>query len=102
MGTLRRPAVVSHQSAAVLIGLPLWEVPLDRVHITRRPPASSQATGPLRAHVARLRDDEVMTVEGLAVTDPTRTVLDLARSLPFESAVVAVDAALNANLVSGT
>ena len=36
---LRRPAVVSHQSAAVLHGLPLWDVPLDRVHITRRPRA---------------------------------------------------------------
>src|SRR5688500_17019426 len=31
---LRRPAVVSHQSAAVLLGLPLWDVRLDRVHIT--------------------------------------------------------------------
>jgi hypothetical protein len=34
---LRRPAVVSHQSAAVLLGLPLWDVPLDRVHVTRSP-----------------------------------------------------------------
>lgn len=100
IATLRRPAVISHQSAAALIGLPLWGVPLDRVHITRRPPASSQATGPLRAHVARLRDDEVVTVAGLEVTDSTRTVLDLARSLPFETAVVVVDAALNAKLVS--
>ena len=33
---LRRPAVVSHQSAAVLLGLPLWDVALDRVHVTRR------------------------------------------------------------------
>lgn len=100
VATLRRPAVISHQSAAVLIGIPLWGVPLDQVHITRRPPASSQAAGPLRAHVARLRDDEVITVGGLEVTDPTRTVLDLARSLPFETAVVVVDAALHAHLVS--
>jgi hypothetical protein len=100
MTTLRRPAVISHQSAAALLGLPLWGVPLDQVHVTRRPPASSQAAGPLRAHVARLRDDEVMAVEGLAVTEPTRTVLDLARSLPFDVAVVVVDAALHAELVS--
>jgi hypothetical protein len=38
--------------------------------------------------------------EGVAVTDPTRTVLDLARSLPFEAAVVAVDAALHAEVVT--
>src|SRR5687767_11461134 len=34
VGGLRRSAVVSHQSAAVLHGLPLWDVALDRVHVT--------------------------------------------------------------------
>src|SRR5690606_16591126 len=38
-------------------------------------------------------------VDGLQVTNPTRTALDLARSLPFESAVVAVDGALFERLV---
>ena len=56
MASLRRPAVVSHQSAAVLHGLPLWGVRLDRVHITRRPPASSEVGRCLRTHVARLAD----------------------------------------------
>ncbi len=97
---LRRAAVVSHQSAAVLLGLPLWGAPLDRVHITRRPPASSQTTGPLRCHVARLQDDEVTTVAGLQVTDVARTALDLARSLPFETAVVALDAALHEGVLT--
>ena len=69
------------------------------MHITRRPPASSQTTGPLRCHVARLRDDEVTEVGGLAVTDVARTALDLARSLPFEAAVVAIDAALHEGLL---
>ena len=99
LGALRRPAVVSHQSAAVLLGLPLWNAPLDRVHVTRDPPASSQAAGPLRCHVARLRDDEVTTVGGFHVTDVGRTVLDLARSLPFEAAVVTLDAALHEGLL---
>lgn len=97
---LRRPAVVSHQSAAVLHGLPLWGVRLDQVHVTRRPPASSQVTGPLRTHVARLHDDEVTVVGDVPVTDVARTALDLARSLPFEAAVVVLDAALNTRAVS--
>jgi hypothetical protein len=100
VGTLRRPAVVSHQSAAVLLGLPVWGSPLDRVHVTRNPPASSQVAGPLRCHVARLRDDEVTTVGGLQVTDAARTALDLARSLPFEAAVVTLDAVLHEGLLS--
>jgi hypothetical protein len=97
---LRRAAVVSHQSAAVLHGLPLWDTPLDRVHATRRPPAYNDTSGVLRCHVARLRDDEVVEVDGLAVTDPVRTALDLARSLPHEAAVVALDAALHRGLLS--
>lgn len=96
LSALRRPAVVSHQSAATLHGLPLWGVRLDRVHITRRPPAWNDSSAVLVAHVARLRDDEIVEVDGLPVTSRVRTALDLARSLPHEVAVVMLDAALHA------
>lgn len=97
---LRRSAVLSHQSAAVVHGLPLWDVPLDRVHITRRPPAWNDTSAVLCCHVARLRDDEVVTVGGMEVTTPVRTALDLARSLPHEAAVAMLDAALHQGLLS--
>jgi very-short-patch-repair endonuclease len=97
---LRRNAVVSHQSAAVLHGLPLWDVALDRVHITRSPPAWTDRSGVLCGHVARLRDDEITAVDGVLVTDPVRTALDLARSLRHEAAVVALDAALHLGLLT--
>ncbi|MGY1639851.1 hypothetical protein ACI782_01800 [Geodermatophilus sp. SYSU D00703] len=77
-----------------LHGLPLWGVGLGRVHVTRRPPASSEVGRLPRSHVARLRDDEVVTVDGVAVTSPVRTALDLARTLPLEPAVVVLDAFL--------
>lgn len=91
---LRRPAVVSHQSAAVLHGLPLWRVPLREVHITRRPPAAAEASRTLRCHVSHLDAEDVVEVAGLPVTSPARTVVDLARGLAFPSAVVTADAAL--------
>ncbi|MBN1097609.1 hypothetical protein JKP76_17160 [Blastococcus sp. TML/C7B] len=94
--------MVSHQSAAVLHGLPLWGVRLDRVHVTRRPPASAHVGRHLHCHVARLPDDDVVLVGGVAVTSPLRTVLDLARSLPFEPAVVLLDAALHEHVVGPT
>jgi hypothetical protein len=100
LATLRRPAVVSHQSAAVLLGLPLWDVPLDKVHITRRPPGYSGSSAVLRSHIARLREDEVIPMGSYAVTSRVRTALDLARSLPFGTAVVALDAALQAGALS--
>jgi hypothetical protein len=96
---LRRPSVVSHQSAAVLLGMPLWGARLDRVHITRRPPAWNDTGRVLLCHVARLRDDEIEAVDGIAVTSPIRTALDLARSLPHEPAVVNLDLALHGKFV---
>jgi hypothetical protein len=95
LGGLRRSAIVSHQSAAMLHGFPLWDVPLDRVHVTRRPRAWNDVGRVLRVHVARLRDDEIVELDGMEVTNPLRTALDLARSLPHETAVVALDAALH-------
>ncbi|MDK3257387.1 type IV toxin-antitoxin system AbiEi family antitoxin domain-containing protein [Blastococcus capsensis] len=100
LAALRLPGVVSHQSAAVLLGLPLWDVPLDRVHITRPPGSRSDRSGVLCTHVARIRDHDVVDVGGMPVTDPVRTMLDLARSLPHEAAVVALDAALHRGLLS--
>jgi hypothetical protein len=45
-------------------------------------------------HVALLPDDEVCLIDGLAVTHAARTVVDIARSVPFESAICVADAAL--------
>ncbi|WP_369136724.1 hypothetical protein [Modestobacter versicolor] len=44
--------------------------------------------------MALLPDDQVTVVDGVAVTDLARTVVDVARSVPFEAAVVIADAAL--------
>ncbi|MGY1745536.1 type IV toxin-antitoxin system AbiEi family antitoxin domain-containing protein [Blastococcus sp. SYSU D00695] len=95
LAALRRPAVVSHQSAAVVHGLPLWGAPLGRVHVTRTPPATAEVGRALHCHVARLREDDVVVVDGIVVTVVVRTALDLARTLPFEAAVVTLDVALH-------
>jgi hypothetical protein len=93
-------AVVSHVSAAVLHCLPVWGVPLDRVHVTRTRRRSGARRG-RRVHVrcAPLDTDEIGLVDGLPVTSPARTILDVARTVPFERAVVIVDAALRRGLV---
>ena len=97
---LRRPGVVSHSSAAVLHGLPLWGTSPRRVHLTRNPPAAGSGSSRLHLHVARLPEEQLAVVDGVLTTGATRTVVDLARTLPFESAVVAADAALARGLTS--
>ncbi len=85
----------SHVTAAVLHGLPVWQIPLARVHVTRAPDGSgSRANGRVHVHVAPLRADEISLVAGMPVTDLARTVVDVARTVPFEQAVAVADAAL--------
>ncbi|MBW0103387.1 hypothetical protein [Pseudonocardia sp. KRD291] len=91
---LSSDAVVSHQSAAALHGLWLWKVPLDRVHVVRDRDHGGRRTRSLHVHPAPLAPDEIVEVQGLAVTSVARTVADLARTVPFEQAVVAADSAL--------
>jgi len=93
-------AVISHASAAVLYGWPMWDVPLDRVHLTHPRRSGGRRTAALHVHTASMDDDEFNAVGGLAVTAPARTVVDLARTLPFEQAVVVADSALRVRAVS--
>jgi len=88
------PGAVSHVSAAVLHGLPVHRIPLERLHVVRRPPAAGSGSARVHVHVARLPPEEVVELDGLAVTSVTRAVVDVARSAGFESAVVTADAAL--------
>ena len=93
-------AVTSHVSAAVMHGLPVWNIPLDRVHVTRCRRAGARRRSALHVHAAPLDPDERTEVRGVVVTSPGRTVVDLARSVPFEQAVCIADAALFQRLVT--
>lgn len=93
-------SVLSHITAAVLHGLPLWAAPLDRVHATRDRRSGSRRSRYLHLHSAALEPDEVVGREGLLLTSLPRTLLDIARSLPFEQALVPVDAALHQHRVT--
>jgi hypothetical protein len=87
-------AVVSHVSAAVLHGLDVWNVPLERVHVTRPRSTGGRVGSVVHRHVAPLDPTEVTLLEGVHVTCLARTVVDVARTVPFEQAVVVADSAL--------
>ncbi|MGB6183058.1 MAG: hypothetical protein WBF79_17620 [Rhodococcus sp. (in: high G+C Gram-positive bacteria)] len=99
MPSLSVDAAVSHQSAAVLYDWPLWAVDLDRVHVTRDRPNGGRIRPDTTVHCARLLDGRVHTVGGFVATGPERTLVDLARSVPFEQAVVAGDHALRSGAI---
>ena len=87
--------VVSHVSAAVLHGLEVWGVPLDRVHRTRARRTGGRRSTAAHLHAAPLVADEIVEVDGLLVTSVARTLVDLARTAGFEAAVAIADSALH-------
>lgn len=97
---LRVPVAASHVSAAVLHGLPAWDLPLERVHLTRLAAGSVRRSARLHVHGTGLADDEVDLLDGCRVTTVARTLVDIARTAPFEPAVAVTDAALRAGLVA--
>jgi hypothetical protein len=92
-------AVLSHTSAGVLHGLPIWPAALDRVHVTRNRNSGGKRRSIVHVHTAPLPDDHVTSIDGVPVTSLVRTVLDLCRTLPIEQAVAAGDHALAYGLV---
>ena len=89
-------AIASHATAAYLLGFA--EEP-EAPHVTV--PHGHALEGGDRVVVHRSRRDiPIVVVDGLRVTDPVRTVLDLARASRRTEGVVLADAAINAGLVT--
>lgn len=95
----RALASASHESAAILHGLDLLERPPESLVTLTRPPhvrGSRASGGDLKVHAATLSPGHVTKHYGLPVTSVARTVVDLARALPFQHGVVVADSALHA------
>jgi hypothetical protein len=89
----------SHRSAATLHEIDLMTRPsMSAVTLTRAPGdrGSRSTRNDVRIHIAKLPAEQVTSIYAVPVTTPARTVLDLARTLPFMHGVVAADSALHA------
>lgn len=93
-------AVISHRSAALLWDLPLPAAPLGPVHLTRPGASGHRTTGSSVIHAGLLGEYDIVERDGLRITSPGRTLVDLARTAPFDVAVAAADAALREKLVT--
>ena len=88
-------AVISHGSAAVLHGLPVWSGAIRQVHLTHDRNYGGQERALVRVHGTPLDESDIVVLDGIAVTSVARTIADLGRSLPLEQSVAAGDYALN-------
>lgn len=95
-------AAASHESAAVIHGLSLLHAPASGAVTLTRPPGAYQgrSAAGVRYYAARLPAGHVTVKFGTPVTTLSRTVIDLARTLPFMDAVVVADAAIRRRVTS--
>lgn len=92
---LQKDVVYSHHSAAVSRGIRLLGPLPDKVSIAIPPTSGGRSTGAVRRRQLRLFDDDIVTFDGIRMTSPARTVIDLARELSFIDGVAMVDSARN-------
>lgn len=90
---------ISHTTAALLLGIPLpWRLQNEAaVHLTRPPGATATRRRNAVGHQRRLDASERTVIDGIAVTSPARTWLDLASALCMEDLVVAGDYLVSAH-----
>lgn len=93
LATMAPDAVVSHESAAVWYGLPVWGLALNVAQVTRDRSYGGRVGPAMKVHCAPIGDG-VALVDGRLVTSPARTVVDIGRTVPFEQAVIIGDAAV--------
>ncbi|WEO76219.1 hypothetical protein BJQ94_12695 [Cryobacterium sp. SO2] len=93
--TRKHDPIVSHQSAAALWGIPLGSPWPNAVHVLARPASHARSKNGVLVHRAEFDWDEIVEIDGVLVTSPARTLVDLARTVSFADAVVALDHGLN-------
>ena len=94
-------AVVSHGSAAVLHGLPVWNDAISHVHLTRSRSTGAKRRADVDLHSAALPPAHAVLLDGVPVTSLARTVADLGRTRSFAQAVAAGDRAVRLGLDFG-
>ncbi|KQT99785.1 hypothetical protein [Sanguibacter sp. Leaf3] len=89
----RAAGVVSHQSAALVWGLPTWHLPTT-VHLFHPVRRSSRSAGDITWHEAGSGGRPTLQLSGLCITNLEQTVVDCLRTAPPLDALVITDAAL--------
>jgi hypothetical protein len=92
--------VFSHESAAVLWGIPVVGR-LGGVHLMAAGKVGRRTHGDVVWHNHRLDDRDIVEVDGFTATSLERTLFDLAASRPAQAGVAAIDAGIRPGFLSG-
>lgn len=93
--------ILSHQSAAALWGIPIIGEWPKVVHVLTTPTAGSRQENGFYRHASDIDGADVVEFEGVRLTSLPRTLIDLARSTSFASAVAGLDWSLRSATEGG-
>ncbi|MGM0385258.1 MAG: hypothetical protein ACQERF_04655 [Actinomycetota bacterium] len=91
--------LVSDRSAADLWGIPYLGERPDKVEVTKKRVGGGRSSGHLHYRTTKKLPDPV-DFDGVAVTSPARTAVDIARTLGFASGLMAFDHVLASKLTT--
>lgn len=93
-------SVLSHVSAVVERGVPVWGIPLDEVHTTRTDGMAGRREAGIVHHVGELREEDVEVVDGVRLTSAARSAVEVIATTTAEPALVVVNGLLHAGLMT--
>lgn len=93
-------AVLSHVSAAVELGAPVWGIDLGEVHVTRTDGRGGRREAGVVHHRGVLEESEVIERHGVRLVSGTRAALEVTTMASVEAALVTVNGLLHAKETS--
>jgi hypothetical protein len=100
--TAHPTAVLTHTSAAVELGVPVWGCDMSEVHVTRTDGKSGRREGGVVHHRGVLTEDEVTLRNNVRVSTGARVAVEICSILGVEAALVSVNGLLHAGLTTPT
>lgn len=95
--TAHSEVALSHTTALIVMGAPLWDLPLEDVHLTRLDGRAGRREAGVAQHRGRILPGDVTWIDGIRVTSPIRTALDMTRQYDVEHSLVPLDWLLHTN-----
>jgi hypothetical protein len=96
----RADVVLSHTSALPFLGVPMWGIDLDDVHLTREDNRGGRREAGVCQHRGRILDADVVTAHGVKVTSPTRAALEATTVVGPEPALAVVNFLLHTGVTT--
>ncbi|WGY04367.1 hypothetical protein QI633_11500 [Nocardioides sp. QY071] len=84
-------AVASHVSSLPFVGGPMWDLPLDDVHLLRKDGKSGRHEAGIQQHRGAIMDGDIVEVGDIEVVAPMRATLEVATLATVEAGLVVLN-----------